>query len=229
MIISYVCFRSALIALKVIGQLPPIQFRQDLSVAKLQQVEELLKSADMGPGYEPTALGENLKSEISLSGSIGCLQQQMDNTANNMTKHRNSYTALPNEQRTLSSTTSIINDIGKYDVMAETFTSDFRGDVYNIKRDSLMLQIIVSKGRYDKRKNIDRTINGEELSRSESHRDWGDAKSTDISKLFKKQKKYNAGKMYSPLIPNSEDTDFHKQKFEDNYDDDGDDSDYENW
>jgi hypothetical protein len=49
--------------LRIMGNIPPIQFVKDLTAARLHEVEELLKKADMGPDHIPSELGDCLKTE----------------------------------------------------------------------------------------------------------------------------------------------------------------------
>jgi len=48
-------------------RIPPIQFIMDNSGKYLSEVEERLKVADMGPDFEPTPLGNSMKSEPRLA------------------------------------------------------------------------------------------------------------------------------------------------------------------
>lgn len=58
--------RGALIGLHIIGAVPPIQFVKDMTAARLQEVEQLLQKADMGPDHEPTPLGGSMRTNPRL-------------------------------------------------------------------------------------------------------------------------------------------------------------------
>ena len=60
-------FRHLLIQERITGYVPSIHFVKDESQSKIQLVEELLKVADMGPDFESTPLGEDMKSPPEVS------------------------------------------------------------------------------------------------------------------------------------------------------------------
>ena len=67
------------------GRVPPVQFVKDKSVARLEEVERLLKDADMGPDHVPSEIGHDMKTNPTLSKIPPriSLRQGMEDTVSN--------------------------------------------------------------------------------------------------------------------------------------------------
>ena len=54
--------RTVLTSLNIIGVIPPVVFVKDYSKSRLERVEHLLKTADFGPDFVPTDIGQHMRS-----------------------------------------------------------------------------------------------------------------------------------------------------------------------
>lgn len=171
--------RSTLTGLRLTGHVPPIQFCKDLTYARVQKVEELLKIADMGPDFEPS-------DEIDMTEIANPVktvnQESINQKMQLLAKRFNQYSESESQQKSFgpasdlfhisASTCSELDDpISPKELSTTNSQSqsglpvgefsqlNLRSDLYGIPHDELKQKILQAK-----RKMQDRscTVNSEE-------------------------------------------------------------------
>lgn len=136
--------------LHLLGSVPPVVFIKDLSAARLQKVQDLLNIADMGPDHEPTELGEEMKSDITLPRPEETLQDRIDKVS---MKFANLELSSCVEGVTQSITNIKVGhtNLNTDDPITENLLSDInvtlRSDIYDLDHASLTKQVIDNKRR----------------------------------------------------------------------------------
>ena len=163
--------RSRLLGLRIMGRTPQITFVKDKSVAKIEEVERLLKIADMGPDH-PSQAGspklytkvpqlESFSDMLKLSArrfekndeysrdhgksneGIALIENASD--SNNMNGSNSNYV---NENSTKSCTS---NQHQKFSPIQEF---KLKHDVYGVDREKLLQQTMLTKSRLKDRQSV---------------------------------------------------------------------------
>lgn len=235
--------RSKLLGLRIMGRTPQITFVKDSSVARIEQVEKLLKMADMGPDVLPETTtdadyahlqSQHIPRDLTVGEKLKSYAQHFEYADANRVASR----AKVNVEAQTRPATDVADDNLESTVSAGndsvTNSGILKHDIYGVDREALMQQVVSTKNRLRDRQSKDLAETVREsakfsFGRGSSHFTVGNSSALPEStvKTFLRRDREFRRRVAKPRARNFDDDDFFKGADRPNDDDRLDNEDYE--